>query len=44
MFAPLEASAARARKEGWRYLELETRHWPVWDEPEAVAGVLLKLV
>jgi pimeloyl-ACP methyl ester carboxylesterase len=43
IMAPIEKAAARAREEGWDYYELATKHWPVWDQPDVVADLLLRL-
>lgn len=39
-FQGVERSAARARREGWRYLTLATDHEPMWTDPEALAALL----
>jgi len=42
--AILAGVATRVRTEGWRYRELATDHFPLLDQPQAVADLLLELV
>lgn len=41
--AILAGVAARVRTAGWRYRELATDHFPLLDQPQAVADLLLEL-
>ena len=41
--AILAGVAARVRADGWRYRELATDHFPLLDQPQAVANLLLEL-
>lgn len=40
----MEMMAARAREKGWNYLERPFEHWPLMDQPDEVASLLLELV
>lgn len=45
ILAPIFARiAVRVRADGWHYQELATEHWPMLDEPDKVAQLLLSLV